>query len=61
MPNNNVTEQIAQLLGVEFPPPLDPSEIKSLQKALPGYQAVADDAARFCQNHADALLEQQGC
>lgn len=55
MPNNALTEQIAQLLGVEFPPPLDPSEIKSLQKALPGYQAVADDAARFCQNHADAL------
>jgi hypothetical protein len=27
MPNNNVTDQIAQLLGVEFPPPLDPSEI----------------------------------
>ncbi|MCI5121113.1 MAG: hypothetical protein D3908_07990 [Candidatus Electrothrix sp. AUS4] len=55
MPENNITDQIAQLLGVEFPPPLDPSEIKSLQKALPGYQAVADDAARFCQNHADAL------
>ena len=41
MSNNNVTEQIVQLLGVEFPPPLDPSAIKSLQKALPGYQAVA--------------------
>jgi len=41
MPQNNTTEQIAQLLGVEFPPPLDPSEIKS----LPGYQIVADDAA----------------
>ena len=55
MPNNNVTEQIAQLLGVKFPPPLDPSEIRSLQKSRPGYQAVADDATRFCQNHADAL------
>ena len=29
MPNNNVTEQIVQLLGVEFPPPLDPSEINT--------------------------------
>jgi hypothetical protein len=38
MPNNNITDQI---LGVEFPPPLDTSEIKSLQKALPDYQAVA--------------------
>ncbi|WP_339137559.1 MAG: hypothetical protein WGN25_05710 [Candidatus Electrothrix sp. GW3-4] len=54
MPQNNLTEQIAQLLGVEFPPSLDPSAIKSLQKALPGYKAVADDAARFCQNHTDA-------
>jgi hypothetical protein len=41
MPQNNITDQIAQLLGVEFPPPLDSSAIKSLQKALPGYQAVA--------------------
>lgn len=49
MPQNNVTEQIAQLLGVEFQPPLDSPVIKSLQKALPGYQAVTDDAARFCQ------------
>jgi hypothetical protein len=23
MPQNNLTEQIAQLLGVEFPPPLE--------------------------------------
>jgi hypothetical protein len=46
MPQNNLIEQIAQLLDVEFPPSLDPSEIKS----LPGYQAVADDAARFCRN-----------
>ncbi len=47
MAQNNITDQIAQLLGVEFPLHLDPSEIKSLQKARPGYQAVADDAARF--------------
>ena len=55
MPEKTLTEQIAELLGVEFLPPLEPSEIRELQKALPGYQAVADDAARFCQNHADAL------
>jgi hypothetical protein len=41
MPQNNATEQIAQLLNVEFPPPLDPSAIKSLQKARPGYQTVS--------------------
>jgi hypothetical protein len=38
---NNITDQIAQLLDVEFPPPLELSAIKSLQKALPGHQAVA--------------------
>jgi hypothetical protein len=41
MPNNNFTDQIAQLLVTDFPPPLDPSKIKSLQKKRPGYQAVA--------------------
>lgn len=30
MRDKNIIEQIAQLLNVEFPPLLDPSEIKSL-------------------------------
>lgn len=55
MPEKTVTEQIAEILNVEFPSPPDPSEIKSLHRSLPGYQAVADDAARFAQQH-EALL-----
>lgn len=55
MPEKTPTEQIAELLGVEFLPLLEPSDVRELQKALPGYQAVADDAARFCQKHGDVL------
>jgi hypothetical protein len=36
-------QQAASLLGVEYLPPLDPSEVQMLRKALPGYQAMADD------------------
>lgn len=38
MPETNVTEQIAHLMGGEYPLPLTPPAIKSPQKALPGYQ-----------------------
>ncbi|MGR0482778.1 MAG: hypothetical protein ACTFAL_15630 [Candidatus Electronema sp. V4] len=55
MPEKTPTEQIAEILGVEFLPLLDPSEVRELQKALPGYQAVADDAARFALKHKDTL------
>lgn len=55
MPENNITEQIAQLLHVEFPTPPDPSRIKTLHRALPGYQNVVDDAIRFAEKHG-ALL-----
>jgi hypothetical protein len=55
MPEKTPTEQIAELLNVEFHPLLDPSDVRELQKALPGYQAVADDAARFALKHKDTL------
>ncbi|CAK8713733.1 MAG: hypothetical protein CDV28_101147 [Candidatus Electronema aureum] len=55
MSEKTPTEQIAELLGVEFLPLLEPSDVRELQKALPGYQAVADDAARFAQKHKDTL------
>ncbi len=55
MPEKTPTEQIAEILGVEFLPLLDPSDVRELQKALPGYHAVADDAARFAQKHKDTL------
>uniref|UniRef100_UPI004057BA2D hypothetical protein n=1 Tax=Candidatus Electronema sp. TaxID=2698783 RepID=UPI004057BA2D len=48
-------EKVAELLNVEILSPLDSGDILSLHKALPGYQAVADDAARFVQKHKDAL------
>ena len=55
MPEQTVTEQIAALLNVEFPSPPDPSLVKALHRSLPGYQAVADDAARFAQQHEELL------
>jgi len=39
----------------EISPPLEGNEAQSLHKALPGYQAVADDAARFVQQHGETL------
>lgn len=48
-------EQVAALLGVEYLPPLDASEVQMLRKALPGYQAIADDTSRLVEEHAATL------
>nr|VFK37951.1 MAG: hypothetical protein BECKTC1821E_GA0114239_1001163 [Candidatus Kentron sp. TC] len=50
-----VVEKISKLLNVEYLPPLSPSEIKALYKALPGYQAVTDDTARLVEKHGRTL------
>lgn len=55
MPEKTDLEKVAELLNVEYLPPLGGSEAQSLHKALPGYQAVADDAARFVQKHGQTL------
>jgi hypothetical protein len=55
MPEKNDLEKVAELLNVEILPPLDANEIQSLHKALPGYQAIADDAARFVQKYKETL------
>ena len=55
MPEKTDLEKVAELLNVEILPPLDANDIQSLHKALPGYQAVADDAARFVQKHGATL------
>uniref|UniRef100_UPI004056EE6B hypothetical protein n=1 Tax=Candidatus Electrothrix sp. TaxID=2170559 RepID=UPI004056EE6B len=56
MPNENVTiEQVAELLGVQLTPPLDPSDVQALHKALPGYQGMVDDTAELVQEHNDTL------
>ncbi len=55
MPEKTDLEKVAELLNVDILPPLDANDIQSLHKSLPGYQAVADDAARFVQKHKDAL------
>lgn len=58
MPNNNLTEQIAQLLGVKFPPSLDPSAIKSLLglSGAPSSDAADALAVAICHaNHIDRL------
>lgn len=48
-------EQVAELLGVQIEAPLDPSDVRGLHKALPGYQAMVDDTARLVQEHAATL------
>lgn len=56
MPEDRVTiEQVAELLGVNLTPPLDPSEVQALHKALPGYQAMVDDTASLVQEHNQTL------
>ncbi|XCN71598.1 MAG: hypothetical protein Q3M24_14925 [Candidatus Electrothrix aestuarii] len=55
MPEKTVTEQIAEILNVEFPSPPDPSQVKALHRALPGYQNVVDDAIRFAEKHGTLL------
>lgn len=56
MPDGTVTiQQVAEFLGVELAPPLDPSDVQELHKALPGYQAIVDDTDRLVQRHSKAL------
>lgn len=56
MPDGTVTiQQVADLLGVELAPPLDPSDVQELYKALPGYQAIMDDTDRLMQRHSEVL------
>ena len=51
----NLMQQVAALLGVEFVPPLDPSDAQGLHKSLPGYQAITDDTSRLAEEHAETL------
>ncbi len=55
MPEKTDLEKVAELLNVEYLPPLDGSAAQSLHKALLGYQAVADDAARFVRKYGAVL------
>ena len=56
MPEERVTiEQVAELLGVQLTPPLDPSDVQALHKALPGYQGMVDDTAELVQEHNETL------
>jgi len=48
-------EKIAKLLDVQYQPPLDAGDVQSLNKSLPGYQAITDDTARFVEKHAGTL------
>nr|VFJ57552.1 MAG: hypothetical protein BECKFW1821B_GA0114236_10352 [Candidatus Kentron sp. FW] len=48
-------EKIAKLLDVQYQPPLDAGDIQSLNKSLPGYQAITDDIARFVEKHGGTL------
>jgi hypothetical protein len=51
----NLMPQVTALLGVEFLPPLDPSDVQELHKSLPGYQAIVDDTSRLVQAYAETL------
>jgi hypothetical protein len=55
MPEQTLIEQLAAVLNVEVIPPMEGSEAQGMHKALPGYQAVVDDAARFVQKHGQTL------
>lgn len=55
MPEQTLMEQLAAILNVEIIAPMEGNEAQGLHKALPGYQAVVDDAARFVQEHGEAL------
>nr|VFK16148.1 MAG: hypothetical protein BECKLPF1236B_GA0070989_10901 [Candidatus Kentron sp. LPFa] len=55
IPEQSMMEKVAKLLDVEYLPPLDPREIRSLNKALPGYQAIADDTVRLIEKHGKTL------
>nr|VFJ57749.1 MAG: hypothetical protein BECKDK2373B_GA0170837_106820 [Candidatus Kentron sp. DK] len=54
-PQKTDLEKIAKLLDVQYQPPLDAGDIQSLNKSLPGYQAITDDTARFVEKHAQIL------
>nr|VFK32950.1 MAG: hypothetical protein BECKMB1821G_GA0114241_11323 [Candidatus Kentron sp. MB]VFK35757.1 MAG: hypothetical protein BECKMB1821I_GA0114274_11433 [Candidatus Kentron sp. MB]VFK77351.1 MAG: hypothetical protein BECKMB1821H_GA0114242_11275 [Candidatus Kentron sp. MB] len=54
-PKKTELEKVAEPLKVEFLPPLDPGDAQSLHKALPGYQAIADDTARLVKKHGQTL------
>ena len=55
MPEKTLQEKIAELLNVEFAPPLEADEVQALLKALPGYQAIVDDVSQLAQQHAETL------
>lgn len=55
MPEQTLIEQLAAVLNVEIVSPMGGSEAQGLHKALPGYQAVVDDAARFVQQYGETL------
>nr|VFJ45285.1 MAG: hypothetical protein BECKDK2373B_GA0170837_101018 [Candidatus Kentron sp. DK] len=51
----NLLDKIAKLLNVQYVTPISPTQVRSLHKALPGYQAIGDDAVRVLQGDAPAL------
>jgi len=55
MPKKTNLEKVVELLKVKYLPPLDSGEIQSLHRSLPGYQAIADDAARLVRKHGRTL------
>lgn len=55
MSEQTLIEQLAAVLNVEIIPPMEGSEAQGLHKALPGYQAIADDAARVVQKYGEIL------
>ncbi|HEU4406361.1 MAG TPA: hypothetical protein VFS43_13935, partial [Polyangiaceae bacterium] len=47
--------QLAGALGVELKPPLKPTEVQRLRKALPGYASTLDDTAELLTRDGAAL------
>jgi len=48
-------EELAERIGVVFKRLLDSSEIQSLHKPLPGYQAMVDDTSRLIDKYGTVL------
>nr|VFJ63437.1 MAG: hypothetical protein BECKDK2373C_GA0170839_110716 [Candidatus Kentron sp. DK] len=62
MPENTQTpnggsllDKVAKLLNVQYKTPISPTQVRSLRKALPGYQGIGNDAVRLLRKDESAL------
>nr|VFJ55486.1 MAG: hypothetical protein BECKFW1821B_GA0114236_102318 [Candidatus Kentron sp. FW]VFJ76107.1 MAG: hypothetical protein BECKFW1821C_GA0114237_10993 [Candidatus Kentron sp. FW] len=56
IPKKADLDKITKLLDIQYQPLLDVGGTQSLNKPLPGYQAITDDTARFVEKDAQILI-----